>query len=95
VKPKDTLLALEAQIPAITSFFGKNISTKKASNWTNYQISAVPRNITIIRNNGEITKSLITPEILLSVLTKATGSALVITSQTTSSIATLYDYSSN
>jgi hypothetical protein len=42
------LPALEACIPAITSFFGEDSYVEKASNWTSYRITAVPRNITVI-----------------------------------------------
>lgn len=92
--PSD-LPALEACIPAITSFFGKDSHVEKASNWTSYRITNVPRSITVISDLAEVTTSPITPEILLTAIAEAIGATPAAASQTTSSIANPHDYSSS
>lgn len=89
------LPALEACIPAITSFFGEDSHVEKASNWTSYRITAVPRSITVIGDHAETTTSPITSEILLLALAEATGATPAAASQTSSSIANSHDYSSS
>jgi hypothetical protein len=89
------LPALEACIPAITSFFGKDSHVEKAPNWMSYRITNVPRSITVIGDHAEITTSLITPEILLSALAEATRATPAAASQTASSAASPHDYSSS
>ena len=94
ISPTD-LPALEACIPAITNFFGNDSRVEKASNWTSYRITNVPRSITVINDHAEATTSPITPEILLTALAEATGSTPAAASQTASSIASPHDYSSS
>lgn len=86
---------LEASMADLYSFFGEGCKIERASEWTSYRITAVPRNITLLNDQYEPTQSSTTAEILASALTEAVGTAPANITQTPASVATPHDYSSS